>query len=167
MMQSLESEFPITLMCRCLKVSRGGYYQWKTRPSSARAQSQDAMADEIKRVFDDEKSRAGSPRIAKRLNEEGHRVSRHTVAKIMKTRGWRAKAARKYKATTNSNHNLPVAPNHLSQNFEARAPHQKWVSDITYIWTDEGWLLVPIGYIWRLFWSCIRVKSWAGLWPNA
>ena len=144
MMQSLDSEFSIALMCRCLNVSRGGYYQWKQRPPSPRAQSQEAMADEIKRVFDDEKSRVGSPRIAKRLNDEGHRVSRHTVAKIMKIKGWRAKAARKYKATTNSNHNLPVAPNHLAQNFEATAPDQKWVSDITYIWTDEGWLYLAV-----------------------
>ena len=89
------------------------------------------MTDEIKRVFDDEKSRIGSPRVTKRLNDEGHRVSRHTVAKIMKTKGWRAKAARKYKATTNSNHNLPVAPNLLAQNFEAAEPDQKWVSDIS------------------------------------
>ncbi len=133
MMQSLESEVSITLMCRCLKVSRSGYYQWKTRSPSPRAQSQEAMTDEIKRVFDDEKSRVGSIRIAKRLKDEGHRVSRHTVAKIMKAKGWRAKAARKYKATTNSNHNLPVASNHLAQNSETSAPDQKWVSDITYI----------------------------------
>lgn len=143
-MQSLESEFSTTLMCRCLKVLRSGYYQWKKRPPSPRAQSHEAMADEIKRVFDDEKARAGSPRIAKRLNDEGHRISRHTLAKIMKSKGWLAKAARKYKATTNSNHNLPVAPNHLAQDFEATAPDQKWVSDITYIWTDEGWLYLAV-----------------------
>lgn len=62
----------------------------------------------------------------------------------MKTQGWRAKAARKYKATTNSNHNLPVAPNLLAQDFEASAPDQKWVSDISYIWTVEGWLYLAV-----------------------
>ena len=98
----------------------------------------------MERVFEDEKARIGSPRIAKRLKNEGHRASRHVVAKIMKTRGWRAKAAKKYKATTNSNHSLPVAPNLLVQNFEATAPDQKWVSDITYIWTDEGWLYLAV-----------------------
>jgi putative transposase len=144
MMQSLESEFSVTLMCRCLKVSRSGYYQWKKRPPSLRSQSQQALADEIKRVFDDEKARAGSPRIAKRLTDEGYCASRHTVAKIMKAKGWRAKAARKYKATTNSNHNLPIAPNHLAQDFEATKPDQKWVSDMTYIWTDEGWLYLAV-----------------------
>ncbi|WP_419866549.1 IS3 family transposase [Methylomonas koyamae] len=144
MIQSLEAEFSINLMCRCLMVSRSGYFHWKKRPPSPRAQSQEAMSNEIKRVFDDEKARAGSPRIAKRLNEEGHRVSRHTVAKIMKSKGWRAKAARKYKARTNSNHGLPVAPNLLELNFEATMPDQKWVSDITYIWTDEGWLYLAV-----------------------
>lgn len=144
MMQSLETKFSIALMCRCLSVSRSGYYQWKKRPLSPRTQSQHAMAVEIKRIFDDEKSRAGSPRITERLNNEGHRVSRHTVAHIMKVNGWRAKASRRYKATTNSNHNLPVAPNHLAQNFETVAPDQKWVSDITYIWTDEGWLYLAV-----------------------
>ncbi|TCV81208.1 IS3 family transposase [Methylomonas denitrificans] len=84
------------------------------------------------------------PGIAKLLNNEGHCTHRKTVAHIMKTHGWRAKAARKYKATTNSNHTLPVAPNLLYQNFEADRPDQKWVSDITYIWTDEGWLYLAV-----------------------
>ena len=144
MIQSLETEFAIGLMCRGLSVSRSGYYQWKKRLPSPRHQAREALAAEVKRVFDDEKARAGSPRITKRLNDEGHHISRHTVAKIMKYKGWRAKAARKYKATTNSNHNLPVAPNHLAQDFEATAPDQKWVSDITYIWTDEGWLYLAV-----------------------
>jgi putative transposase len=142
--QQHEKQFSVGLMCRLLVVSRSGYYQWKKRPPSKHNQAHEALATEVKRVFDDEKARAGSPRIAKRLKEEGHRASRHTVAKIMKTRGWRAKAARKYKATTNSNHSLPVAPNLLGQNFEAAAPDQKWVSDITYIWTDEGWLYLAV-----------------------
>ncbi|MEC4748343.1 IS3 family transposase [Methylomicrobium sp. Wu6] len=98
------------------------------RPPSKRSQTREALAAEVQRVFEDEKARAGSPRIAKRLNDEGHRASRHTVAKIMKTQGWRAKARKRYKATTHSNHTLPVAPNLLAQNFEDDdAPDQKWV----------------------------------------
>jgi putative transposase len=99
---------------------------------------------EIKRVFDDEKGRSGSPRITRRLKEEGVSAGRHRIARIMRDNGWRAKAARKYKATTNSRHNLPVVPNLLGQNFTADAPNQKWVSDITYIWTDEGWLYLAV-----------------------
>lgn len=144
MIQQHEQQFSVGLMCRLLTVSRSGYYQWKMRPPSKRHQTREALAVEVERVFEDEKARIGSPRIAKRLKNEGHRASRHVVAKIMKTRGWRAKAAKKYKATTNSNHSLPVAPNLLVQNFEATAPDQKWVSDITYIWTDEGWLYLAV-----------------------
>lgn len=144
MIESLKAEFAVGLMCRGLNLSRSGYYQWKKRPPSPRHQAREALAVEVKRVFDDEKARAGSPRIAKRLNEEGHRSCRQTVANIMKAHGWRAKAAKKYKATTNSNHSLPVAPNRLAQNFETYAPDQKWVSDITYIWTDEGWLYLAV-----------------------
>lgn len=136
MIQQHEQTFSVGLMCRLFSVSRSGYYQWKKRPPSKRHQIREALAVEVKRIFEDEKNRVGSPRIAKRLNDEGHQASRHAVAKIMRTHGWRAKAAKKYKATTNSNHNLPVAPNLLAQNFEASAPDQKWVSDITYIWTE-------------------------------
>lgn len=83
-------------------------------------------------------------RIAKRLKAEGTNVGRHRVARIMRIHGWRAKVARKYKATTNSNHNLPVAPNLLEQNFTAYHPNEKYVSDITYVWTEEGWLYLAV-----------------------
>lgn len=95
------------------------------------------MADGIKRVFNDEKGRVGQ-----------------------------VKAARKAKATANSNHNLPVAPNRLAQGFEAAALDQKWVSNIIFIWTDEGWLLVSYGYIWPSPWNCIHTRP-SGLDPMA
>jgi len=102
------------------------------------------LSVEIKKIFDEEKSRAGAPRITRRLHQQGEMVSRHRVARIMKENGWRAKAAKKFKATTNSNHHLPVAPNLLEQNFSAKMPNEKYVSDITYIWTDEGWLYLAV-----------------------
>lgn len=144
MIKSNETDFSIKMMCRMLKVSRSGYYGWKRRPPSKRSQANDALATNIKRVFDDEKGRVGSPRVVRRLHDEGHSANRNRVAKIMRENGLRAKAARKYKATTNSNHSLPVAPNLLKQDFSAQAPDQKWVSDITYIWTDEGWLYLAV-----------------------
>jgi putative transposase len=144
MIKTNDEQFSVNMMCRILSVSRSGYYAWKHRPHSDRNQANKLLTDDIKRIFDDEKERSGSPRITKLLQEEGKSAGRHRVARIMRDNGWRAKAAKKYKATTNSNHALPVAPNLLNQNFNADAPDQKWVSDITYIWTDEGWLYLAV-----------------------
>jgi len=131
-------------MCKMLIVSPSGYYGWRDRPPSKRAQENTILTEKIKDIFDDENSRVGAKRITKRLRLEGTHVSRHRVARIMRKNGWRAKAARKFKATTNSNHKLPVAPNLLQQNFSAGRPNEKWVSDITYVWTEEGWLYLAV-----------------------
>jgi len=140
MIKKNEILFSIRLMCRLLEVSSSGYYAWRHRPASNCEKDNCALAIKIKLLFDAEKSRAGAKRIAKRLKEQSEGAGRNRVARIMRKNGWRAKAARKYKATTNSNHTLPVAPNLLKQNFNACRPNKKWVSDITYIWTEEGWL---------------------------
>lgn len=144
MIKAYENQFRIGLMCRLLSVSRSGYYGWKQCPPADRDRANQRLTAEIKRVFDDEKGRPGAPRIARRLQDEGKAAGRHRIARIMRDNGWRAKAARKYKATTNSKHSLPVAPNLLEQDFSADRPNQKWVSDITYIWTDEGWLYLAV-----------------------
>lgn len=136
--------FSVRMMCRLLLVSASGYYDWRDRPASKRTQENTVLAAKIKAIFDKEKERVGAKRVTKRLNLEGTRVSRHRVARIMRAKGWRAKAAKKFKATTNSNHKLPVAPNLLQQNFSASKPNEKWVSDITYIWTEEGWLYLAV-----------------------
>lgn len=135
---------PVSMMCRLLSVSCSGYYAWYERPPSLRRQRNEMLTRKIKFIFDDEKCRVGAQRITKRLAMEGDYVGRHHVAKIMRVNGWRAKAAKKYKATTNSNHRLPVSPNLLQQNFEATKANEKWVSDITYVWTDEGWLYLAV-----------------------
>ena len=130
--------FSLKLMCRMLSVSVSGYYAWLNRKPCARKQRDHDLSKKIKAIFDDEKGRAGAPRITRRLNHEGESVGKHSVARIMRKNGWRAKAAKKFKATTNSNHQLSVAPNLLQQNFFAYKPNEKWVSDITYCWTDQG-----------------------------
>jgi putative transposase len=132
MIKKNTSHFSVKMMCRILSVSPSGYYDWRDRPLSSRAQENAELAAKIKSIFDDEHSRAGAKRITKRLKMEGTHVNRHRVARIMRLNGWRAKAAKKFKATTNSNHKLPVAPNLLQQNFTASRPNEKWVSDITY-----------------------------------
>jgi transposase InsO family protein len=144
MIKKNTKDFSTRMMCKILVVSPSGYYGWRDRSPSNRAQENAILTKKIKAIFDDENSRVGAKRITKRLRLEGTHVSRHRVARIMRKNGWRAKAARKFKATTNSNHKLPVAPNLLQQNFSASRPNEKWVSDITYVWTEEGWLYLAV-----------------------
>lgn len=144
MIKESSNQFSLRLMCGVLSVSASGYYAWLNRKPSKHAEKDKELSKKIKTIFDDEKSRAGAPRITKRLKNEGELVSKNRVARIMREQGWRAKAAKKYKATTNSNHQLPVAPNLLQQNFLAHKPNEKWVSDITYCWTEEGWLYLAV-----------------------
>lgn len=125
------NHFPVRMMCKMLSASSSGYYAWCDRPASLRAQENVVLTSKIKAIFDEEKSRPGAKRITKRLNSEDVCIGRHRVARIMRQNGWRAKAAKKFKATTNSNHKLPVAPNLLQQNFSASQPNEKWVSDIS------------------------------------
>jgi len=127
-------------MCRALKISHSGYYYWTNKPCSKRDLDNEALSKQIETMFFKEKRRVGYRRIAKRLKKEGVYVSRNRVARVMKIHGLRARSARKFKATTNSNHVLPVAPNLLEQDFTAEKANEKWVSDITYIPTDEGWI---------------------------
>src|SRR5688572_28176458 len=120
-------------MCQILSVSTSGYYSWACRMPSTREIENNILSEKIKHLFEHEKKRAGSIRITRRLQLAGETVGRHRVARIMRLNGWRAKAAKKFKATTNSNHRLPVAPNLLQQDFSAHCPNQKYVTDITYI----------------------------------
>ncbi|HAT1994240.1 TPA: IS3 family transposase [Legionella pneumophila] len=144
MIKEASNRFNIQLMCRLLCVSASGYYAWLNRKPPKRAERNSELTRKIKVLFDEEKSRAGAPRITKRLNQQGENVGKQRVTKIMREHGWRAKASKKFKATTNSNHQLPVAPNLLQQNFTACKPNEKWVSDITYCWTEEGWLYLAV-----------------------
>lgn len=138
-MQAHEGAFAVRLMCRVLKVSPSGYYAWRSRTPSHQAQARAALDARVRAEFDARKGRAGAPRLARHLS-----VGRRQVAESLRRQGLRARAARKFKATTNSNHSLPVAQNLLQQNFAADAPNQVWVGDITYIGTDEGWLYLAV-----------------------
>jgi putative transposase len=139
-------EFSIKAMCRVFEVSRSGFYDWMKRDTSVspRQQRQTTLDHEVAKAFTARKGRSGSPEITLDLKELGIHYNRKTIAKSMRNQGLRAKAAKKFKATTNSNHSLPVAENLLDRNFTAEAPNQKWVSDITYLWTDEGWLYLAV-----------------------
>lgn len=144
MIKAHEGKFATRLMCRVLEVSPSGYYDWRRRSPSARARARAALDEQVKEAFLAEKCRAGAPRLTRRLKARGHGAGRNQIAESLRRQGLRARGARKFKATTNSNHRLPVAPNLLQQDFSAERPNEKWVSDITYIATDEGWLYVAV-----------------------
>ena len=145
-MHKYSEEFRITSMSRVLGVSRSGFYRWRQRGDQPTKRQQQRMALDklVADAFFARKMRSGSPRLTLDLRDQGYRYDRKTVAASMKRQSLRARAARKYKATTNSKHTLAVAPNLLAQDFSAKAPNQKWVSDITYLWTDEGWVYLAV-----------------------
>jgi transposase InsO family protein len=128
-------------MCRALEVSRSGYYAYKKRPKSQGRIKNEALLIEIRRVFVDNDSNYGSPRIWNELNNvQGIRCSENRVARVMREAAIVAVQKRKFRLTTNSKHDDPVWPNVLERNFTVDRPNAVWVSDITYIWTWEGWL---------------------------
>lgn len=127
-------------------VSRSGYYAWEKRCQnpSARQLAQQAMDTQVILVFDSSKQRDSAHRIQVGLGEQGNQHDIKTIGRSMKRQYLVAKAARKFKVTTDSNHRLPVAPNLLEQNFTADQPNQKWAGDITYLYTSEGWLYLAV-----------------------
>lgn len=128
-------------MCRALEVSRSGYYAFKKRSKSPRRLDNEKLLIEIRRVFVENQENYGSPRVWNELNnEQGIRCSENRVARVMHEAGIVAVQKRKFRLTTNSKHNYPVWPNILERNFSVDRPNAVWVSDITYIWTFEGWL---------------------------
>lgn len=127
-------------MCEVLKVSRSGYYSWLNRSESERSKAGRRLLCEVRMVYGRSRKRYGSPRVTFELNESGVSCSVNRVARLMREAGIRAKTKRKYRVTTNSNHNLLVAPNLLNRQFTMDRPNEVWLSDITYIWTSEGWL---------------------------
>jgi putative transposase len=132
----------IARLCEALEVTRSAYYAWDKRPESERDKRRKRLTEQIKDEFYKNHKIPGARKIAKMLRKLGHRVGRRLVAEIMRENGWTPKVVKKYKATTNSKHNLPVAENILNRDFTADRPNAKWLSDITYVATDEGWLYV-------------------------
>jgi putative transposase len=138
--QRHQKKYPIELMCRVLRASRSAYYVWRRGRVSPRQLRRQELLAQIKKIYDESRGNYGSPRITRELRKNGIVVNRKTVEELMKENGIQAKRKKKFKATTNSNHNLPIAKHLLKRNFKADKPNQAWVGDITYIPTEEGWL---------------------------
>ncbi len=134
------AQWPVRLLCAALGVSTAGYYAWRGRPTSARQQRQDALLVQIRAIHAEFQARYGSPRIHAELVARGHDCCVNTVARLMRENGIVAKTAKKFRCTTDSDHDLPVAENLLDRQFDPDGPNEAWVADITYIPTREGWL---------------------------
>jgi transposase InsO family protein len=137
-------DFPVRLMCRVLDVSSSGFYDWLERPESPRAVENRALVAKIQAIHGDSRRTYGSPRVHASLQDAGYRIGRHRVARLMRDHGIRAKTKRKFRVTTDSRHDHPVAPNRLDRQFEVAAPNTVWVADISYIPTREGWLYLAV-----------------------
>lgn len=133
-------QYPIKVMSRVFEVSRSGYHDWLKREPSARAQENERLKIAIRAAHKRCRETYGTRRLQPELAAEGFIAGRDRIGRLRKEMGIHCKQKRKFKATTNSNHTLPVAPNLLEQNFTAPRPNQVWVTDITYIATEEGWL---------------------------
>jgi putative transposase len=138
--EALRQHYPAAALCRLLDVSESGYHAWRKRPPSARARQEARLEMEIRAAHQRTRETCGPERLQAELSDHGVRVGIHRIKRIRKKLGLRCRQKRKFKATTDSKHTLPVAPNLLDRQFAVNAPNRAWLTDITYIATDEGWL---------------------------
>ncbi len=148
---------PVTLLCQALGVSPQAYYQCHKRERCPRSRSNEALLEQIRSVHQQSRRTYGSPRVHQELRAQGIQCSRKRVARLMRTHGVRARTVRGFRATTDSAHGLPVAPNSLDRRFTVTSPNRSWVTDITYVPTQEGWLYLAV--VLDLF--SRRVVGWA------
>ena len=127
-----------------MRVSISGYHAWFSRPQSARSEQEERLLVRIKTVHAESQGTYGSPRIFRDLREDGFRISRKRIERLMRKHGISARVKKRYRVTTDSKHNLPVAENLLDQKFEAEQANTRWAGDITYIWTGQGWLYLAV-----------------------
>lgn len=140
----LKKAYPIVLMCKVLKVRRSSYYAWKNRSSSQQAEKNKKLIPLVRQIHKESGGTYGTRRISKALQAMGIPCGRSRARTLMKMAGIVAKQKKKFRVTTDSKHNLPVAPNLLDRKFDVEKPNHFWVSDITYVWTAQGWLYLAV-----------------------
>ena len=131
---------PVAMLCRLLNVSEAGYYAWRRRPPSPRTQENTRLAIEIRLAHERTRQTYGPERLQAELADHGIHAGVDRIKRIRRELGLRCRQKRKFRVTTDSRHNLPIAPNLLDRQFAASVPNRAWVTDITYVATDEGWL---------------------------
>jgi putative transposase len=151
-----KARYPVALLCRCLKVARSGFYAWMRR-GSKRELDDRRLLTLIREIFLENRRAYGSRRIYRELRARGVRCSRTRVERLMREAGITPPRRRRFRKTTDSDHTLPIAENLLDRDFSSSAPNRRWVSDITYVWTLEGWLYLAV--VLDLF--SRRVVGWA------
>lgn len=134
----------VATLCRVIGISKSGYYAWRHRPPNRRSEENRRLTQQIQIAFDQNRRNYGSPRIYTELRDEGILCSENRVARLMRKAGIRVEPVRRFRATTDSAHSVPVAQNYLGRQFTAEAANTKWASDITYLWTTEGWLYLAV-----------------------
>jgi putative transposase len=149
--------FPIAVLCRLLDVSPSGFYATQGRPKSPHALRDEALSERVAAAHVASNRRYGSPRVHAELKAAGQCVGRKRVARLMREKALVARKRRRFRTTTDSKHGFPIAPNVLARDFGASGPDQVWVTDITFLWTKQGWLYLAA--ILDLF--SRRVVGWA------
>jgi len=152
-----KAQWPVEVQCALFGVSRSGYYAWRGRPEARRATEDAALVAEIKAAHATGRGSYGSPRVHRELRAQGRRIGRKRVARLMRREGIVGRKKRRFRKTTDSNHPDPIAPNVLARKFDTELPDTAWVTDVTYVWTYEGWLYLAV--ILDLF--SRRVVGWA------
>jgi len=138
------STFRLKKMCQVFAVSKSGYYAWRKRTQSKTKRANELLLAKIHEVFHGSHQRYGSRRVWFELRLRGIICSKNRVARLMRQDELKSRRTRKFKATTNSKHKLPIAPNLINKNFVVKQPNRVWVSDITYLWTWEGWMYLAV-----------------------
>ena len=139
-----KARFEVRVMCDVFGIAPSRYYEWERKQQSEHATKDAELLALIRAIFAKFRGRYGAPRIHDQLARQEVCVSRKRVARLMREAGLKAKGRRKYKATTDSNHGAPVAPNVLERDFHVERPDAAWASDITYIWTRQGWMYLAV-----------------------
>lgn len=132
--------WPLGPMCKMLGVSKAGYFAWRHRPPSQRDREDGSLTTRIQVIHAQSRKTYGSPRVHRSLQAQGSSVGRKRVERLMRAAGICVRPKARFVVTTDSNHSFPVAPDLIRQEFTADAPNQRWVTDITYVHTEEGWL---------------------------
>lgn len=143
--QAMEKEYSLTQLCEAFAVSRSGYYAWCERKPSARQQAHALLLEEIQALRQGEEACYGSPRLTEELKARGYECSENRIARLLHTHGLRAQAQPRFvPCTTDSDHDLPIAPNRLAERAAPNGPNQVWLQDITYVPTAQGWLYLAM-----------------------